>query len=80
MKIGNIVHLKGQINGGAGKNVIATLPEGWRPAKYTRFCCTHGTHKDSIQIYIYANGNIINNSSSFNAYISFDGISFPVNL
>ena len=78
LKIGNMVYLKGTVKNGIS-NPIATLPEGWRPRTYRRFCQTQGGNPYAVQVRIDPGGGIIQ-ASHWSTYLSLEGICFVINL
>ena len=78
-KIGDIVYLRGLVNATtAAGNIIATLPEGYRPAGYfNRFACALN-QTDKVNVQINANGVINDYQKGTNgrAFLSLSGISF----
>lgn len=81
-KIGNVVYLRGLLNAtAAAGNVIATLPEGFRPsAHFQRYTCPH-SQSDTVNIEISYTGQIKDYTKSENTgreFIALFGISFIV--
>ena len=78
IKRNGMVYLVGMVKGGSATYTITTLPHGWRPNKDRFFTVTHGSCT-GIAIRIDANtGNVYANSNNWSAWISLDGISFPL--
>lgn len=79
-KIGNIVYLRGLVNATtAAGNIIATLPQGFRPAGYfNRFACALN-QTDKVNVQVNANGLINDYQKGTNGrtFLSLNGISFP---
>lgn len=78
-KIGNIVYLRGLLNAtSAAGNIIATLPQGFRPAGYfNRFVCSLNQSDNAI-VQINANGQINDHQKGAKSrmFLSLNGISF----
>ena len=78
-KIGNIVYLRGLLNAtSAAGNIIATLPEGYRPRGYfNRFVCSLNQTDNAI-VQINANGQINDHQKGTKSrmFLSLNGISF----
>jgi hypothetical protein len=78
-KIGNIVYLRGLVNATtAAGNILATLPQGFRPSGYfNRFVCSLN-QSDNAVVQINANGQINDHQkgSKSRMFLSLNGISF----
>merc|ERR1712013_521152 len=74
VKIGRVVYLSGLVKDGSG-GLIATLPQGWRPAKYKFFCqYTAGDNANTL-VQVKPSGDI-QQTYEWNEYVSLEGISF----
>eukprot|EP01083_Nonionella_stella_P308318 1087193_1 len=74
IKSGNVVYLNGLMKDGQ-THYIATLPEGWRPTKEKMF--SQCSHNCQTRVDVHPNG-VINQVSSWNTYLSLDGITYVV--
>jgi len=74
VKIGRVVYLSGLVKDGSS-GLIATLPQGWRPAKYKFFCqYTAGDNANTL-VQVKPSGDI-QQTYEWNEYVSLEGISF----
>lgn len=81
-KIGNVVYLRGLINGtSAAGNVIATLPEGYRPnGRYQRIICCKD-QSNTVPIEITNEGTLSDytkNTSTYREFVSLYGMCWVV--
>ena len=77
IRIRNVVYLKGTMSGGTTGR-FTTLPQGWRPHKYSRFLIAHGGSTPGVEVVAQENGAVYINGS-WKIHACLDGLSFVLN-
>lgn len=75
-KLGHVVHLQGMVRSGTTGTPIFTLPTGYRP-NY-RLLMRAISADVAARVDILTNGDVLHQSGGSNAWVSLDGITFPV--